>query len=230
MERIGLIDYGAGNTTSVLNALEHLRLDVTLARTPEDLENADRLILPGVGAFASAMRKLERLALVDALGDHVVERKKPFLGICVGMQLLADLGHEFETYPGLGYVAGEVKRLRAEEVGLRVPHIGWNEVDYDPSCPLFEGMSAPAFYFVHSYVIEPSDPTSTVATCLHGGPFAAAVRRGNIFGVQFHPEKSQRDGLKLLENFASFEVTRGDEPTRQGRPSVADGSLVIRSR
>jgi len=204
MATVGLIDYGAGNFASVLNALQYLGLDVERVSLPEHLARATHVILPGVGAFAAAMRRLEASGLVDALREAVLGRARPFLGICVGMQLLADAGHEFGTCPGLGWIGGSVERIEAEPAGLRLPHIGWNSLEIRRGSPLFAGLGdAPTFYFLHSYHLRPAAAEATLATCRYGIDVASVVARGNVFGVQFHPEKSQRDGLKLLANFAA---------------------------
>ena len=208
--RIALIDYGAGNFTSVRNALGFLGLPYIEAREPRQLDDATHLILPGVGAFAAAMRKIETRQFVSALERHVLGQGKPFLGICVGMQVLATLGLEFGECRGLGLVPGVVANIPAETHGLRLPHIGWNEVTLRGRCPLFTGMGkAPIFYFVHSYQLVPDNPDVCVGTCTYGGEVVAAVQDRNIFGVQFHPEKSQRDGLQLLRNFAAIQEAAG---------------------
>jgi glutamine amidotransferase len=205
MGAIGLIDYGAGNFTSVFNALRFLEFDVIRVTEPSQMNQVSHLILPGVGAFPTAMRKLESLHLVEELRRQLLENQKPFLGICVGMQVLGSLGREFENYPGLGFVPGVVDLIPADQHGLRLPHIGWNELTVTRPSPLFAGMSdKPIFYFVHSYQLRPESPENVLATCRYGVEVVAVVERANIFGVQFHPEKSQHDGLRLLRNFASL--------------------------
>jgi len=206
--RIGLIDYGAGNFASVRNALEHLAIELVEVREPDALQGTTHVILPGVGAFASAMNRLEELGLVEALAEHVLAQQKPFLGICVGMQVLASEGREFGVHPGLGFIDGVVDMIELPEgSGLGLPHIGWNELEVRQRSPLFDGMDGtPIFYFVHSYQLIPSDPEAIIATCNYGGLVVAAVRKGNVFGVQFHPEKSQHHGLQLLANFAAIDA------------------------
>lgn len=202
--KIGLIDYGSGNFSSVRNAVAHLGLDYIEIRTPESFAAATHLILPGVGAFAAAMRKLHELHLIEDLLEQVLEVRKPFLGICVGMQILATMGHEFEDCAGLDLIGGPCERIAAPP-GLRLPHIGWNALDLLRPSPLFAGMrEQPIFYFVHSYHLQPKDPAALLATADYGVPVAAAVQHENIWGVQFHPEKSQHDGLRLLKNFAGI--------------------------
>jgi len=205
MTTIGLIDYGAGNVTSVRNALDYLHLDNVEVRSAEQFDKTTHLILPGVGAFASAMRRLEALRLADELKEQVLIKKKPFLGICVGMQLLATVGHEFEVYPGLGFVKGSVVKIDAERHGRRLPHIGWNELSIRRPSHLFAHLSGPPiFYFVHSYHLQPHELDVIAAVCDYGDQVVAAVELENIYGVQFHPEKSQRDGLRLLKDFAAI--------------------------
>lgn len=205
MHQVGVINYGSGNFASVWNALRHLQIDAIEISQPEQMNLAERLILPGVGAFHSAMEKLQSLHLIEAMKQRALVDGRPFLGICVGMQLLAELGHEFQECQGLGWVAGEVKRFDVAHQGLPVPHMGWNEVTLHHPSPLFAQMEeSPSFYFVHSYRFEPTDERNVLASCEYGEKFAACVQRNNVFGVQFHPEKSQRDGLALLANFCSL--------------------------
>lgn len=206
MSTVALIDYGSGNLRSAEKAL--LKAASTLARAPEIVvtgdpdvvAKADRILLPGVGAFAACMANLSsRGGLIEAL-NSAVQRGAPFLGVCVGMQLLADSGLEFGVTPGLGWIPGQVRRLEPRDPAAKVPHMGWNTVR--PASPLFAGLGfAPHMYFTHSFVFDPSDPGDIAATCDHGGPFVAAVARDNVMGVQFHPEKSQGPGQRLLANF-----------------------------
>lgn len=208
MVKIGLLNYGAGNFASVLNALSHLELDVEEVTAPSDLDSATHIILPGVGSFPAAVEKLDDLGLVDALREHVLGQRKPFLGICVGMQILASEGREFRTAAGLDYVPGVVDRIASGDSQLRIPHMGWNELTLRRSCPLFAHIEdSPSFYFVHSYCYTTDSSESVVATCEYGQPITACIQAGNVFGVQFHPEKSQRDGLQLLRNFSQLDPT-----------------------
>lgn len=198
---LAVIDYGAGNLRSVLHALAHLRVpDVHVARAPADLEGAARLILPGVGAFGAGMDQLRAQGLVEPI-RAAVESGIPTLGICVGMQFLFDSSDEMGEHAGLGLLAGRVTRFPATP-GLKVPHMGWNTLQAARPSPLSAGMpEGSAAYFVHSYYCVPDDPDTIVLTADYGFPFAAAVQRDNLFGVQFHPEKSQRTGLRLLTSF-----------------------------
>lgn len=202
--KIGILDYGSGNVRSVANAVAHLGHEVVLSHDEEVLRECDRLILPGVGSFRAAMDRLGELRLVPILENLILAEKKPYLGICVGMQILADFGEEFGEHRGLGWIRGRTRKLDVQSQGLRLPHIGWNELERPPSdFDVFRDLPPrPTFYFVHSYALCPEEQV-TVAYCTYGVRFAAAVRKGNITGVQFHPEKSQHDGLNLLENFCS---------------------------
>lgn len=205
MGKVGLIDYGAGNFTSVRNALEHIQVDYVPINSANQLRDVAAVILPGVGAFKKCMARLEQHGFVEELHEQVVMKSKPFLGICVGMQILAEVGHEFEPSNGLGFLAGSVERLDSEESGLPVPHMGWNEVRFQRRNELTTGLGEnPCFYFVHSYAFVPKDAHDVLATCEYGHQFTACVQRGNIFGVQFHPEKSQYEGLRLLKNFCKL--------------------------
>lgn len=207
MSTVALIDYGSGNLRSAEKAL--LKAASTLSRAPDILvtadpdvvAKADRLVLPGVGAFAACMGLLKASdGLVEAITEAAQTRGAPFLGVCVGMQLLADSGLEFGVTPGLGWIPGQVRRLEPRDPAAKVPHMGWNTVR--PASPLFAGLGfAPHMYFTHSFAFDPADPGDIAATCDHGGPFVAAVARDNVMGVQFHPEKSQGAGQRLLANF-----------------------------
>lgn len=202
---IGLLNYGAGNYGSVRNALDHLGLPQLEVQSAEAMDRATHLILPGVGAFPDAMRRLREMDLIEPLRKNVLDERKPFLGICVGMQLLAETGFEFEQTDGLGWIDGEVRQLDVAEQGLAVPHIGWNEITFEGSPVLLRNLSPrPTFYFVHSYAFRCRDAVNELARCDYGTPVTAVVERDNIFGVQFHPEKSQRDGLQLLKNFSAL--------------------------
>jgi glutamine amidotransferase len=202
---IVVVDYGMGNVRSVVNALLAAGGDARVSNRAEDLRAADRIILPGVGAFGDCMRNLIATGLVEVLEEEVRSKGKPFLGICVGMQLLAREGHENGTHAGLGWVPGIVTRFTVEDKGLKVPHVGWNEVlSTKEGVLLLQFRGRPTFYFVHSYHFVCDDPEDVYAVCDYGLPFTAAIERGNIFGTQFHPEKSQQNGQRVLKNFLRF--------------------------
>jgi glutamine amidotransferase len=209
MSIVALIDYGSGNLRSAEKALaraadEHgTGHSIAVTADPAVAAEAERIVLPGVGAFADCMGGLKALpGMVEALSEAVLGRGTPFLGICVGMQLLAEVGREFGDHPGLGWVEGEVVRMTPSDPALKIPHMGWNELTFVRAHPLFAGLEPGTHaYFVHSYVIRPADSRDVLATTDYGGPFAAAVGRANIVGTQFHPEKSQAAGLVILGNF-----------------------------
>lgn len=196
---IALIDYGAGNLHSVANALKAAGAqDLSITADPDAVAKADRIVLPGVGAFAACMNGLTAIpGMVEAMRSRVLDGGVPFLGVCVGMQLLATTGEEFGSHAGLGWIDGTVRRL-ATAPGITVPHMGWNDVVPTTAHPLLVPGEA---YFLHSYAFEGDD---VLATTDHGGPVTAAIGRDNILGAQFHPEKSQRYGLALLERFLEW--------------------------
>jgi glutamine amidotransferase len=197
---LALIDYGAGNLHSVENALRAAGCtDLIVTADPDMVARADRIVLPGVGAFgacAGALRSID--GMVEAMEQRVRGQGTPFLGVCVGMQLMADAGEEMGTHPGLGWIAGRVRRLEPGTMAAKVPHMGWNDVIPVRQHPLVEPGEA---YFLHSYAFEGAD---VIATTDHAGPVTAAIGRDNMLGVQFHPEKSQAYGLALLERFLAW--------------------------
>ena len=198
--KVCILNYGSGNVGSVLNLFSSITPDVIVSNDKDAIRQARHVVLPGVGAFASSMAKMRSRIPLDVLYEEVVEKGKPFLGICVGMQVLAETGHEFGIHEGLGWIPGEVDRL--ESGSLPLPHIGWNDIENDGSCRLLRNFeSRTDFYFVHSYVFRARDVSHVVSTAEYGERFAAIVSKGNIHGVQFHPEKSQKAGRILLENF-----------------------------
>lgn len=207
MSGIALIDYGAGNLHSVHNALRKAGADdVTITADADFVARADRIVLPGVGAFRACRDALVAIpGMVDAMGDAVRRRGVPFLGVCVGMQLLADAGEEFGRHDGLGWIGGTVRLVERADPAVKIPHMGWNDVT-------LAGQSAPAAvllepgeaYFLHSYHFDAADPADVIATTDHGGPLVAAVARDTIIGCQFHPEKSQRYGLSFLSRFLEW--------------------------
>lgn len=201
-ERIALIDYGAGNLRSVENALSAAGAgDIAVTADPDLIAAADRIVLPGVGAFGACMGALSAIdGMVPAMTDAVLTRGTPFLGICVGMQLLADRGEEHGSHPGLGWIAGTVAAIPPAD-RLKVPHMGWNDVLPAAPHPLIEAGEA---YFLHGYHFAADDPADLLAATDHGGTLAAAVGRGTVVGVQFHPEKSQAYGLAFLSRFLEW--------------------------
>ncbi len=201
---IAIVDYQMGNLRSVQKALEHVGAQATVTSDPEEVARAQRIILPGVGAFGDAVHELASRQLTQPILEAIAAGK-PFLGICLGLQMLFDVGLEGGTHQGLGVLPGRVEKFPAYP-DHKVPHMGWNQVIQEqPDCPLFASIPADAyFYFVHSYFVVPEDPAVTWLSCEYGQKFCAAVWRDNLFATQFHPEKSQRDGLKLLENFSKL--------------------------
>ena len=200
---LGLIDYGSGNLRSVGNALAKIGARVELLASPERLAAVDAVVLPGVGAFGDCADQLRARGLWEPLADWL-RAERPFLGICLGYQLLFESSEETPGVAGFGRFAGPVQRFRAPE--LKIPQIGWNSLDFrQPGARLWRGLeSGSHVYFVHSYHPAPTDPGVVAATADYGGPFAAAVEQGSTMGVQFHPEKSQSAGLKMLRNFLDF--------------------------
>jgi imidazole glycerol-phosphate synthase subunit HisH len=197
---IGIIDYGAGNLFSLKNALDFLGLKNIITSSAEEIRNADRLILPGVGAFPDAMRMLERSGLTETIVEEA--EKKPLLGICLGMQMLFDYGYEFEKIKGLALISGEVNRIAAP--GLKVPHMGWSDVKIENECELSKGIKeGDLFYFVHSYkAVTQKQYISLYSE--YGETIPGLVYRNNVYGTQFHPEKSGEIGLKILRNFGAL--------------------------
>jgi glutamine amidotransferase len=204
---VAVVDYGMGNLHSVRHALSMVGADVVVTSDPAELRRADRIVLPGVGAFGECVKNLRATGVIETLEQEVLKKGKPMLGICLGMQVLASRGEELGEHEGLGWIPGRVRRFRVDETaGLRVPHVGWNEVHVPATPhPVFAKMRKHAtFYFVHSYVFEPAEPQHTAATCDYGGEFTCAVGHQNILATQFHPEKSQQQGLGLLEAFLDW--------------------------
>ena len=209
MQRVALIDYGSGNLRSAEKALVRAAggsADIVVTNDPDVVATADRIVLPGVGAFAACMSALSaRAGVIEAMNSAVQGRGAPFLGICVGMQLMAARGLEFGTTSGLGWIDGDVKIIEPVGEGLKVPHMGWNTLDVTSEIPMLKGPKAgEPVYFTHSFAMFPRDGADVAAYVDHGGRFPAAVARGNLAGVQFHPEKSQAAGLKLLASFLEW--------------------------
>ncbi len=202
---IAVIDYEMGNLRSVAKALECVGGQVTVTNDRTVIEQADRIVLPGVGAFPDGIKNLREHHLTGLLHQQVIEMKKPFLGICLGMQLLAKKSYEFGETEGLGWIDAEIVRFEFADPQLRVPHVGWNDVEIvKPGSIFSKTKSGDNFYFVHSYYMKNNDPSDVAATCDYGGNFTAAIQRGNIFATQFHPEKSQSKGLDILEQFVEW--------------------------
>ncbi len=212
---VAIIDYGSGNLHSAAKAFERAareggsRLEVKVTAEPEDVLEADRVVLPGVGAFADCRQGLVNIpGMVEALEQAVRQRGKPFLGICVGLQLMAERGLEHGLTPGLGWIGGEVRAITPSDPSLKIPHMGWNTLDIARKHALFEGIPTGAAglnaYFVHSYHLVPSGAETLVATTDYAGPITAFVAKDNLAGSQFHPEKSQKLGLALIANFLKW--------------------------
>jgi glutamine amidotransferase len=209
---VAIIDYGSGNLRSAAKAFERAAADAGVATEiavtgrAEDVRRAERIVLPGVGAFADCKAGLDALpGMVEALEDAVIARGRPFLGICVGMQLMAERGLEHGVHPGLGWIKGEVTRIAPADPALKIPHMGWNDLrlaNGGSAHPVLDGLGAGTdVYFVHSYQLVCADLCDRLATVDYGGPLTAAVGRDNLVGTQFHPEKSQDAGLRLIANF-----------------------------
>jgi glutamine amidotransferase len=195
-----ILDYGSGNVGSVRNLIESLDVAVAVSNDPAAIEAASHIVLPGVGAFAAAMRKIRERLPCDVIEQTVVRDRRPFLGICVGMQVLATRGYEFEEVAGLGWIPGIVRPLEAN--GLPLPHIGWNDIIWQTSTDLRNGLEQQKdFYFLHGYAMQPEDAATVQATACYGEEFCSIVQSANILGVQFHPEKSQLAGTTLMRNF-----------------------------
>ena len=212
---VAIVDYGSGNLNSAAKAFERAAHDagldqpIVVTRDPAVVARADRVVLPGVGAFADCRRGLDAVAgMVEALEESVRRNGRPFLGICVGMQLMAERGREYEVTGGLGWIPGEVDRIAPNDPGLKIPHMGWNTLNVARAHPLLGDLQFGArglhAYFVHSYQLKPAEPADLVAAADYGGAVTAIVARDNMVGTQFHPEKSQRLGLALIANFLKW--------------------------
>jgi glutamine amidotransferase len=212
---VAIVDYGSGNLHSAAKAFERaaheagLDQPIVVTRDPQAVASADRVVLPGVGAFADCRRGLDAVdGMVGALEEAVRRRGRPFFGICVGMQLLAERGREYEVTEGLGWIAGEVDRIKPSDASLKIPHMGWNTLNVSRQHKLLEGLALGPqglhAYFVHSFQLKPSQQADLVADADYGGAVTAVVARDNIVGTQFHPEKSQKLGLALIANFLKW--------------------------
>jgi glutamine amidotransferase len=212
MSDVLIISYGMGNLRSVANAFESFGLHPLVSSDPADLRSAERIVLPGVGAFIDGMNNLRAGGWIEPLAGEVLGRGKPFLGICLGMQLLATTGLEGGETAGLNFIPGIAGRIESDDPEVRVPHIGWNDVQFRQQSPRRSSMYAglgesQAFYFVHSYVLRPDDREIINGTCHHGIEFCASIESGNIWATQYHPEKSQKAGLAVMRNFIALDRT-----------------------
>ena len=200
---IAIINYGMGNLRSVQKAFEQAGEDAEIVDNPADLEKATKLILPGVGAFPKGMQNLHERGLVEVMNKKVLEEKTPILGICLGMQLLGSFSLEHEKTPGLGYLDMEIRFLE-EAISERVPHVGWNDIEFK-DCDLLKGLQPnPSFYFVHSLYAVPTDPDIEIGTAHYGVNICSVVKKDNIYATQFHPEKSQKSGMQIIRNFCAI--------------------------
>lgn len=204
---IAIVDYGMGNVRSLSNAVEYIGYDVTITSNEQDIKDAQKVILPGVGAFGDAIAAIREKGLDQILFREVVEQGKPMLGICLGLQLLARCSHEHGFYKGLGWLDAEVIKFDSG-LTIKTPHIGWNNIYYESPDPLFQNLKIEerAFYFVHSFYIKCENPSDILATCHYGVEFTAAILRNNIVATQFHPEKSQDNGIQVLRNFLNWNL------------------------
>jgi glutamine amidotransferase len=202
---IAIIDYGMANLRSVQKAFETVGVPAQIISTTAEIQRADRIVLPGVGAFADAVRTLREKELASPIFHHI-DRGKPFLGICLGLQMLFDVGYEDGQHEGLHVIPGKCIRFDVDEkLGLKVPHMGWNQLHHAHPSPLFKGLPPEAgVYFVHSYHVVPDDPSVIATTTDYGAPFVSSIWRDNVVATQFHPEKSQKVGLQILKNFAAM--------------------------
>ncbi|HWP26387.1 MAG TPA: imidazole glycerol phosphate synthase subunit HisH [Xanthobacteraceae bacterium] len=212
---VAIVDYGSGNLHSAAKAFERAAREsgrvqpILVTRDPDKILRADRIVLPGVGAFADCRRGLDAIpGMIAALNEAVRKQARPFLGICVGMQLMAERGREYQVTEGLGWIRGEVDRIAPKDPSLKIPHMGWNTLDARKAHPLLDGIHTGPdglhAYFVHSYELKVADPADLVAEADYGGPVTAMVAHGTAAGTQFHPEKSQRLGLALIANFLKW--------------------------
>jgi imidazole glycerol-phosphate synthase subunit HisH len=205
LEKVLIIDYGMSNLGSIKRAVEECSADAVISDDPKKIKSSNRIILPGVGAFSDGIKNLRKLGFVSAILEMICDRSIPFLGICLGMQLLANKGYEGGEEEGLCLVPGEVKRLESSDSSARIPHIGWNEVYKTRDNLLFaEVPDGTDFYFVHSYHFITENSENVIATTPYCGGFTSAVTFGNVFGVQFHPEKSGKTGFQVLKNFLNI--------------------------
>ena len=227
--RVAIVDYQAGNLRNVQKAVELLNRDAVIVQRGVDLAIADAIILPGVGAFGHGMENLHKAEFVEHLHREVLEKGKPILGICLGMHLLGTWGFENGEMPGLGLLPMRVPRFDLSKCAVKLPHNGWNSVTVKPDVILFKGVPQGAdFYFVHSYHVVCDDETMVAAVSDYGYPFAAAIEHENIFATQFHPEKSQRYGLRLLENFYHVARLVNNNAQSQGNTNSSSAGRIAK--
>ena len=211
MQTVALIDYGSGNLRSAEKALARVAAEamtghgIVVTADPAQVESAERIVLPGVGAFADCMRGVSSIpGMMDVLKDKVLKRRTPFLGICVGMQLLAEVGREHGDHKGFGWIPGEVVRISSRDASLKIPHMGWNALSLNATHPMLNDMSSADVYFVHSFYVVPDDSSIVATTTDYGESFVSSIATDTLFACQFHPEKSQELGLRILANFGRF--------------------------
>jgi imidazole glycerol-phosphate synthase subunit HisH len=205
--RVAIIDYGMGNLRSVLNAFAVINCPAFITKNADDLCEASHIVLPGVGAFGDGIKNLQVGGWVKILEQEVLQKSKPFLGICLGMQLLATFGYEHGLHRGLNWIPGTVTRLESDDTNIRVPHIGWNDVSFLKKDCLYSGLTdSQVFYFVHSYIFQPEDINVANGITSHGIEFVSGIEIANIYATQFHPEKSQKAGLEVLKNFVKLKI------------------------
>ena len=202
---IGIVNYGVGNLLSVYNALDFIGANVEICNTPKELINKEKIILPGVGSFKSCMSNLVDRGFYETLDKLVVNEKRPILGICLGMQLMADKSFEGGEHKGFGWIDGDVVPINSQNFKLKIPHVGWNSINIKSENRLLNGLPENSdVYFVHSYHMKCKNNSNVIATCEYGDELTASICNENIYGAQFHPEKSQEYGIRILENFCSI--------------------------
>lgn len=208
-----IIDYGMGNVRSIYNAFTLLGKEVIITDDPKIIAESEAIILPGVGAFSDGMNNLKKKGLIDVLKNEVITKKKPYLGICLGLEFLATQSNEGGIFPGLGWIKGEVVKIQSQELAVKVPHIGWDDTKILKNDKLFNEIDDPSYYYLHSYHLRlhPDEKNIVTSTCNYGGvEIISSIHKENIYATQFHPEKSQETGLKLLKNFIE-KVTQNAE-------------------
>jgi glutamine amidotransferase len=202
MKKICIIDYGVGNLASIYNAIRMLNSDVIISNHLEDINNSSHLILPGVGSFKSGMDGLKKFNLIELLNEQVLTKKKNFLGICLGMQLIFSESEEDGVFKGLNWIKGKIIKIPKKTNDIKIPHMGWNDINFSNNAKLYKDIeNNTSFYFVHSYKAMPINEKIITGTCVHGSNIVASLESDNIFATQFHPEKSHEPGTKLLKNF-----------------------------